>query len=378
MTATLFSHLAERFVVQRENLATEGLAFILAGSSAARMALLEHARSLGAELPQDLSFRTQAGGADGAIPDLVGEDGAGRQLLIFEAKFWAGLTEAQPVSYLRRLLGERQGTLLFLAPALRLDTLWRELTRRCSAEEPPLTLEELTVGAQEQRVARVNGDVVFGVITWRSLLARLSMAVEAAGEARVVSDIAQLEGLCQREDAEAFLPVTSTELTGASGRRVMDFSNLVDDLTSRLVDAELADVKGLRAAAGKGWYGKYMRLTGVPSLLQFNADYWGGRAYTPLWLRVSGRNWKPDEAIAALLQSKAQAEGMLAFAGPQGTEIPIRIPAGVERDEVLAAAVTQVRQVAGWLLDADLATGVEDTPPSGDFEGDAIEKDVSV
>jgi hypothetical protein len=36
---TLFGHLADRFVVQRENLATEALAYILSRSQPARLAL---------------------------------------------------------------------------------------------------------------------------------------------------------------------------------------------------------------------------------------------------------------------------------------------------------------------------------------------------
>jgi hypothetical protein len=219
----------------------------------------------------------------------------------------------------------------------------------------------------------VNGIVLLGAITWRSVLRRLAAAADAAGEARSLSDIAQLDGLCQREDSEAFLPVTSEELTGSSGRRVMDFSNLVDDLTSRLVDAGHADVKGLRAAAGKGWYGKYMRLAGVPSLLHFNAGYWGGRDCTPLWLRVYGPNWRADESLTALLHSRAQAEGTTAVSVAQAVEIPIHVPTGVERGEVLADAFAQLLRVTTWLLDAGVAPGVEGTPLEEDLGEAAVE-----
>ena len=98
---TLFGHLADRFVVQRENLATEALAYILSRSQPARLALGQLLFLGGVVIPESLSFRTQAAGEDHAIPDLVGENEQGQQVLIMEAKFWAGLTDAQPVDYLR-------------------------------------------------------------------------------------------------------------------------------------------------------------------------------------------------------------------------------------------------------------------------------------
>ena len=63
------------------------------------------------------------------IPDLVGNDDTDVTRLMLEAKFWAGLTDRQPVDYLRRL--PEGGMLLFVAPGSRLPSLWPELLRRC-------------------------------------------------------------------------------------------------------------------------------------------------------------------------------------------------------------------------------------------------------
>ena len=87
-TPPLLAHLAARFVSQRENLATEALAYILSRSEAARSATIRTFRLLGVDLPDQLTFRTQAADADDAIPDLVGEDASRKQHLIVEAKFW--------------------------------------------------------------------------------------------------------------------------------------------------------------------------------------------------------------------------------------------------------------------------------------------------
>ena len=110
-----------------ENLATEALCFILNQSAAARRGFIEVLeRVIGRSLP-DLVFYTQAADSDGTIPDLVGRDSSGRPVFYVESKFWAGLTDSQPVGYLRRLQHESGLGLIVLAPANRLVTLWPSL-----------------------------------------------------------------------------------------------------------------------------------------------------------------------------------------------------------------------------------------------------------
>jgi hypothetical protein len=52
----LFGHLALRFGVHPENLATDALTYILQSTPTARRALIETARTTGVELPDELSF----------------------------------------------------------------------------------------------------------------------------------------------------------------------------------------------------------------------------------------------------------------------------------------------------------------------------------
>jgi hypothetical protein len=80
------------------------------------------------------SWRSQASSADdSSIPDLVAEVG-GRQKLIIEAKFWASLTENQPLGYLdrqsRQFGADEDRLLVFLAPTRRRHLLTAELEQR--------------------------------------------------------------------------------------------------------------------------------------------------------------------------------------------------------------------------------------------------------
>lgn len=355
MTHTpLLAHLAERFVSQRENLATEALTYILTRSRVARVAFIRSFRLAGADLPAELRFRTQAAGPDDAIPDLVGEDESGTVCLIVEAKFWAGLTEAQPCVYLRRLDARANSVLAFVVPERRVDLVWHELLRRCVADHLEVVAKREAVGI---RHARVGTSTRLILVHWRAILANMLSDLSSAGEVLLASDLRQLQGLCDREDDEAFLPLSSAELTGNSGRRVIQYSDLVDDLTSRLVDLDVADVHRLRAAAGKGWYGKYLRIHGVGCLLHFSASKWSRNALSPLWLRVVGPNWTtPDAAIGKHVEARAFACSVQTLLAVEGMEIPVFLPTEVGREEVFAHALTQLRQVADWLQEVRVAT----------------------
>src|SRR5579859_5516231 len=131
--ASLFGHLAHRFSTHPENLATEALNYVLASSEPAARALLSLLAEIEPGLPLDLSFETQVVGEDDARPDLVGKHPELGSVLILEAKFWAGLTAHQPVTYLTRLPRQHPAVLMVMAPGLRFQTLWTELADRCAA-----------------------------------------------------------------------------------------------------------------------------------------------------------------------------------------------------------------------------------------------------
>lgn len=185
MPDTVLSHLALRFAEHPENLATEALGFILGRSHEARTALAALARQIGFDCPNDLVYQAQVSGDSGARPDLVGTGSDGLVRVVLEAKFWAGLTEAQPVTYLAslRVTG---GLLLFIAPAQRLDTLWTELLRRTT--EAGHSGAPSVTPAPEQRQLRIN-DLILAVISWRALLDVIGGALERAGDAVRAADV---------------------------------------------------------------------------------------------------------------------------------------------------------------------------------------------
>jgi hypothetical protein len=63
-------------------------------------------------------------------------------------------------------------------------------------------------------------------------------------------------------DGEAFLPFRAEELTADTARRILQFGDLVDALTSELVGNGWGDIKGLRSVGSNGFYGRHLRLSG--------------------------------------------------------------------------------------------------------------------
>lgn len=108
---TVFSHIIQkRFPQVNEDVATDALAFILHSSEPARNGILKLLRGVVADMPE-IRFQTQQ--TEGSIrPDMWGFDGAEPRVFI-ENKFWAGLTDNQPVFYIRQLAEYTQPTVIF-------------------------------------------------------------------------------------------------------------------------------------------------------------------------------------------------------------------------------------------------------------------------
>ena len=177
MTAgkTLLAHLSPRFTDRAEDIAVEALGYILSGSKAARDALEDVLRNGSTDVGPISRVATQVsddGAAERTRPDIVCYDGSGAERVLVEAKFWAGLTDRQPVAYLKRLSDDRPSALLVIAPAARFESLWAELRRRIADDENIILGEPikdsglLTATAGERRRLLMT--------SWTALLDRMA------------------------------------------------------------------------------------------------------------------------------------------------------------------------------------------------------------
>jgi hypothetical protein len=360
---SLVGYLVTRFAAHPENLATEALYYILRKSRTARFAFATHLSEFLPDLPTDLVFRTQAADDDTAIPDLVGIDETGRLLVIAEAKFWAGLTDNQPLTYLKRLVPDHPGLLVFIAPEARFQTLWPELLRRCS---PAHTVLHQSALEKERFCSQLSQHHALAMTSWRALVGALDARLAAAGEENSRADLHQLAGLCDRMDSDAFLPIRSDEFSPLIGRRVVQYCALIDDVVARLASEGVANSKGLRTSATAGRWGRYILLRGNGCLFYFSADAWANYRETPLWLWVKDHKWRTTRELrTALLRLEREVPCRLVIDSDDHLLVPLFLPTGTDRDAIISDVAAQIREVAMLLPEHSSEPAPEHAPEPG-------------
>lgn len=236
-------------------------------------------------------------------PDVSLYDADGRLRVLLENKFWAGLTDRQPVGYLDLLDGRPDAAVVFVAPRERIDPLWRELGRRCVAACRALENEERTSDLVFARA----GETVVAAVSWGKLLATL----ESAAEKKATRwDIAQLRGLTNRMEREGFLPFRSEELSASStAKQLLQCYDLVPTIIGACEPAEIGGRTGGRR------YGNYFHLPPKFKRLWLGVDLeaWRRRGVSPLWIALQASERVPvwekdlDEAHAEIERLKEQA-----------------------------------------------------------------------
>ena len=330
---TLLAYLIPKLTSQVENASTEALGYILNRSSGAMQALNDLMREGGLDIAPVTKVETQVTYEDGSRPDMAGYDKDGAKRLLVEAKFWAALLEGQASGYAKQFDHAGTAVLLFIAPEVRFATIWAEIERQMR-EECELEVMDPSPGVQRARV--VGTELQLVLVGWVRLLDLMNAMT---GDENVKSDIQQLRGLAQSQDAQASLPIHSEDLNPSTGRRVVWYNQLVDALVdSRGVPEKWMDVKRLRATPQRYGYGRYFHFSGVKGDFWFgvNHEHWAKSGDTPLWLSI-GNYGIPEmqEAIGRALNVQVD-----------GGWVPIFPKLGVEYTEVLDDVISQLKLIA--------------------------------
>jgi hypothetical protein len=350
---TLLGHIAERFTGQVENIATESLAYIINKAPTAKKALFKFLEQASLVLGESLSVQTQRPCEEESIPDIQVKNSAGKTVLIIESKFWAGLTDAQPIKYLKTLSKDCQTMLVFISPSRRLPTLWAEILRRCNLAECSYSATNHV--NPEYWISKTKENAYLGILSWRALLSYILNSVEAEGNIDVAADVKQLIGLCEKQDKEAFLPLASEELSSYLGKRIVQFNRIVNIVTDQLVAANVGAVKGLKATAAENWYGRYIRISGYGCLIHFNASYWAKWRETPLWFNIKeivGERWEVTTKLRNSLESLKRKDPPRLFFDNEDDDVPVIplfLPFGTEEREAVDSISKQIMDVIGLL-----------------------------
>ena len=280
-------------------------------------------------------------------PDLTIRDDHGHVRAFVENKFWAGLTEAQPVSYLEDLPEDFPTALLFIVPQQRKTTVWNELELRCL----DANLEwENGLDTPDITWSRVGHKILL-ITSWSHVLERLLIIAQAGIHESIRRDILQLRDLTSRMDLEAFLPIRADELTDQeTAHRLMNYSDLIQDIIQELTDNGPADIQGLNPSHLWHSHGRYLRVHESFGLW-FGIDYvlWRKAGVTPLWCRFDDNDFSGFaghfQAVQELFEDAEYYEDW------GNLYIPIRLTEGVERGTVVENAAARMTEIADILLE---------------------------
>lgn len=357
MADTVLAHLAGP-IEQKENFATEALAFILNRSSAGREALRQKLIAAVGDVPPLGRIVTQQVVSDESRPDVLLYDQAGQRIGFIEAKFWAALTSAQPVEYLKQLPTAGSGVLVFLAPERRLPSLRAELVERCAAAK-------LSV-VPDGPLAFKIGPHRLVLMSWSSVLASMRDAV--AGDHAIASDVAQLTGLCARLESDGFIPLAREDLEDLRvPRLVIQLANLVNTIVDAAVASGIVNVKGLKATHFQNATGRYVSFARAGAWVGLNHTNWSRRGGSPIWIRFTSGDWGCADALRPLLQPWMSMDPPRAWCDDEdgAVRVPLRLRAGAEQGLVVADVVEQLRELDTLMASAGMPLLKGATPPVG-------------
>jgi hypothetical protein len=345
---TVFSHIVQkRFSRSMEDIATDVLAYILDSSEDARSGFMKLLRSIEADLPA-LRFKTQQS-EDNSRPDMWGLDGSTARVLV-ENKFWAGLTENQPVSYLKLLAKVSEPTVLLLVvPAAREQTIWRELCARMSAADIALTPRAEPAGVVFSATTELGP--VLALTSWLRLLA--AMELESAQDQNATADLSQLRALCEAADRDAFVPVAPEELTDQRlPAFVLQMNTVVQESVDVAVTRCVLDIAGLRPQASWDRVGRYIKFASggdCGAWIGIHFDLWKQHGHTPLWLIFTQDEFSRGVEAQRVLEPWASNEGIVSVSLDSSFCLGLDIPSQQEKDTVVRSIVQTLEGIGETL-----------------------------
>lgn len=352
--STVFSHIVQRRLSQEnENVATEALAFILGCTERGRSGLMKLLRGVAPDLP-DLHFRTQQTQGS-ARPDMWGMDGGVPRVFI-ENKFWAGLTDNQPVEYLRMLARcPSPSVLLVVVPEARVHTVCREFDRRLTRSDliaservPPMNIHHSRTVAFD---AEANSAPVLALTSWTRVLSVIE--AELVDEPARRSDLQQLRSLCAAADDDAAVPFAASELTNQRlPALVLQLNAVVQSAVDLSVTRGVLDVNGLRPSSSTERVGRYVAFPDagrIAAWLGVDFRRWRERGATPLWLTFSASGGGRAPEVRAALQFWLEREKIEWATLGEDFAVGIPIVAEAESDEVVRSVVQFLASVSSAL-----------------------------
>lgn len=344
---SILSDIVGKYSRHTENICSESLALILNDSKDLQKAFSEHIKVLSGNsinINTEFNILTQvASKNDTSIPDLEIKDKSDRKFLI-EAKFWAGLTEHQPNSYLERIQ-PTGGALIFIAPERRLKSLYIEVR----------SLLKFKIEDENNNQIELPNSTTILFLSWTSILERLWDSAEYYKDRVSSHNLYQLQSLISKLDSEGFIPFEPSFFTPAAA---IQRDQLIDVIIDAVTLSNRLETKGLKDGGGKYHYMKYFKLDGkIGGYIAYSPKTWMKYGETPIYFCISERAWpgaEDDEInlVKEALRRKNIPHTIEDFLmeGYPAISIPLKVPLFVGKHEVLQDLRNQIENIIDLLV----------------------------
>ncbi|MFR1502535.1 MAG: hypothetical protein ACLSUS_00360 [Opitutales bacterium] len=282
----LLCHIANSIGTSAEDIATMSLHYILQNSPVAKEALLNFiGTELAIDFEQELHFEIQSCGENKERPDMSLRNQSNDEILLFEMKFWAGLTDNQPNAYIERLKKKNGKGLVFICPNSRLISLSKEVAALAEYE------------TQMGRLLQKKDFPPILIMSWEELIDLLEPRLQLEP---FYNDLLQLKGLTGEMNNQDFRPFSLCDLSSDMATRIIDYYRIVDKIADSLIIHNFCNSKGLQASPQKDGYCRYLKVessaTGIG--ISYSCNLWqkglNGKT-SPFWIAFQAvdcdNNW---------------------------------------------------------------------------------------
>ena len=318
MQESLLSHIASHFISEYENVANSSIAYLLNQYPAPRNVL----KNILEVESVPSYFVTELSTISNGRPDVTGLDANGEKQIIVEGKFWANLTENQPVNYLKELV--ENGRLLFLVPDKRKSSLYMEIQKR--------------VGDKDEKIY---------IVSWNHFLDLVEVENSKDHNPALISDLVQLKQLCLKMDEEGMPPLSQSDLDPMNGRIAYQFASLINECKLVLREWDKTDFTKLQTSASTGWNGVYFRVFDFGCKLYFSSYRWyTSQTATPIWIEILDRDFNKSSKIYHFL-NRIDADN--AYLEKETVLYGIMLKAGMDKTQIIDHIVDSVKNILSQL-----------------------------
>ena len=314
---SLLGQFYNRIRGSQEDIASEGLVYILKQSLESRKVINQIVKANTNLIFSDLSFQTQNVGKNLERPDITGKDENGKEVLLIEAKFWASLTHNQPNGYLKR---KDNKVLIFLVPTLRTRTVFEEVKNRILEE-----YQDLEIDVENLKILIKSTNQHVFIKSWNEVLNSIKSKIEQTNNINLISDLNQIIGLCDSIDQNSFQPITDEDLSPKIPKNINSYYEIVDKVVDELKNRNKGiSIKGLHKKPQRYGYHRYFATAELGMNFALKLDLWEKRADTPFWLSIGGvteKDWSLNEKLTQSIESLSVKQNLTLVPYPNGKGI---------------------------------------------------------